>query len=290
MTLGRVAKTIGAQSYEGFLAQCPNVATDLQNAERDLRLSGGSEGQAVKWVECFANSTTKWQGKWNRQADEKATEIVKQRLAETGRAVLNSHDGPGARGYTTQPSIEGVPQMPDAHFQIIMRHRLRFAVCPAGARCQNRTRDGRVCGALLDQGGLHALTCETGPARTRRHNCIRDWVAKTLTACSDFSASTEQHVPQWGRLNPRTGEIERAILDVATRNGAGRLMFIGVRVTCELTSNADRLRSHAHKTGSAARDAVNEKRRRYPDTEIPAASLVPSCLNVEGALRKKPPA
>eukprot|EP00973_Karenia_brevis_P021011 2889494-Karenia_brevis.AAC.1 len=64
--------------------------------------------------------------------------------------------------------------MPDPHFRLALRRRLRLAVCPAGARCNHRRADGRVCGAELDPDGLHALTCEIGKARTLRHDNLRD--------------------------------------------------------------------------------------------------------------------
>eukprot|EP00973_Karenia_brevis_P044065 6105664-Karenia_brevis.AAC.1 len=71
--------------------------------------------------------------------------------------------------------------MPDPHFRVALRRRLRLAVCPAGARCQHRRDDGRVCGELLDANGHHALTC-LGRARNSRHDRLRDWAAKTHRA------------------------------------------------------------------------------------------------------------
>jgi hypothetical protein len=135
----------------------------------------------------------------------------------------------------------------------------------------------------LDAEGRHALVCEIGGARIHRHDKIRDWVAYTHRKCTGAMTVTEQHVPQWDRINPRTREIERAVMDVCTRDPRdGRTMYIDVKVTCELSENADRMRARAHKNGSAAAEGVNEKRRRYPASAVPGASLVPFVLETGG--------
>ena len=60
------------------------------------------------------------------------------------------------------------------------------------------------------------------------------------------------------------------------------MMYVDVRVTCELSENADRMRPRAHKDGSAAAESANEKRRRYPASKVPGASLVPFVLECGG--------
>ena len=140
-------------------------------------------------------------------------------LTDPGKAVVRAHSGPGAGAYL-QPTLEDMPAMPDAHFRIILRRRLRFSVCPPGSRCHHRRQDGSICREALEETGMHALKCEVGRARTHSHDRIRDWVASTHQKCTGAFADTEQHVPQWDRINPRTGELERAVLDVATRDPA----------------------------------------------------------------------
>eukprot|EP00973_Karenia_brevis_P029891 4120885-Karenia_brevis.AAC.1 len=50
-----------------------------------------------------------------------------------------------------------------------------------------------------------------------RHNRVRVWIAHTHKACTDVLAEVEQHVPAWDRFNRRTQQVERAVVDVATR-------------------------------------------------------------------------
>eukprot|EP00973_Karenia_brevis_P044041 6101810-Karenia_brevis.AAC.1 len=98
-----------------------------------------------------------------------------------------------------------------------------------------------------------------------RHDRVRDWTAHTHTACTGAMAEEEQHVPAWDRLNRRTQQVERAVLDVATRDVRdGRVLYIDTGITCALTTNLDRLHNRANRDGAAATQYVNEKHVRYP--------------------------
>ena len=112
----------------------------------------------------------KQQGNWSREADEKAAEARQEALNETCKAVLRARGGPGASDN-------------------------RYAQQESSTKIVPVTK-GRLCNAALDQSGLHALTCEYGIARKRRHDIIVKWVAKTHTACTGESTTMEQIVPE----------------------------------------------------------------------------------------------
>eukprot|EP00973_Karenia_brevis_P036029 4970206-Karenia_brevis.AAC.1 len=108
-------------------------------------------------------------------------------------------------------------------------------------------------------------------------------MAKTHKACTGALAETEQHVPQWDRVNPRTRILERAVLDVATRHPRdGHLLYMDARVTCELTTDPQRLRARANRDGAAANESVNEKHVRYPGSRVPGAELVAFVMECGG--------
>ena len=93
-------------------------------------------------------------------------------------------------------------------------------------------------------------------------------------------AVTEQRVSAWDRVNPATGDLEEARLDVATQDAAsGRKIFIDARVTCAHCGYAPRQRVRAGRDGAAASDAVREKRRRYPPS---GGELVPLVFEAGG--------
>eukprot|EP00973_Karenia_brevis_P022178 3051854-Karenia_brevis.AAC.1 len=65
-------------------------------------------------------------------------------------------------------------------------------------------------------------------------------------SCTGALTEEEQHVPAWDRLNRSTQQVERAVLDIATRDVKdGRVLYIDTGITCALTTNGDRLRARA---------------------------------------------
>ena len=205
------------------------------------------------------------------------------RLPVDEQVDLRSAGGPSAGGFIEPPVVfDGMQPkaMPDQHFCLMLRDRLRLSVCPPGATCQHRRRDGSLCGAALDARGKHALKCEVGPGREARHNALRDFTAEFHPKVSGYMAVTEQRVSAWDRVNPRTGDLEEARLDVATRDAAsGRKIFIDARVTCAHCGYAPRQRVRAGRDGAAACDAVRDKRRRYPPS---GGELVPLVFEAGG--------
>ena len=87
-------------------------------------------------------------------------------------------------------------------------------------------------------------------------------------------------VTAWDRTNPRTGLLEEARLDVATRDAAtGRKIFIDANVTCAHSGYEPRQRARAGKDGVAAADSVRGKRLRYPPQ---GGELVPLVFEAGG--------
>ena len=163
--------------------------------------------------------------------------------------------------------------MPDRHFLISLRDRLLLPVCQEGDRCQHRKQTGLLCGAYLDARGRHARACNAGGAVVARHNSIRDWTAAAWTQCTGTPAQTEQHVPQWDKIDPHTQEVEEAILDVATADlRTGSPLYVDVVVKTTYSEDPARLRARARKDGRAAAEAANRKRTRYADA---GTSLIP---------------
>ena len=98
-----------------------------------------------------------------------------------------------------------------------------------------------------------------------RHNSLRDFTASFHPKVSGDVANTEQRVTAWDRVNPRTGLLEEARLDVATRvAGSGRTVYVDANVTCAHSGYEPRQRARAGKDGVAAADSVRTKRLRYP--------------------------
>ena len=72
-------------------------------------------------------------------------------------------------------------------------------------------------------------------------------------------------MPAWDRVDPTTGRLEEARLDLSIRDPAeGRLVHVDWSVTCEHSAYAPRRHARAHKDGLAATQMVEVKRARYP--------------------------
>ena len=196
---------------------------------------------------------------------------------------LRTCGGPGAGGFLEAPvqyEDEQPKPMPDQHFVVSLRDRLRLAVCPDGATCQHRREDGSLCGQPLDARGKHAVKCEVGRSRTGRHDSLRDFTASFHPKVTGFVTATEQRVSAWDKVDPATGVLEEARLDVATRDGAtGRKIFVDASVTCAHCGYGPRQQARAGKDGVAAADVVRAKRRRYPPS---GGELVPLVFEAGG--------
>ena len=146
--------------------------------------------------------------------------------------------------------------------------------------CQHRKADGGVCGEPLDPGGWHARKCGCGGSRDYRHNSLRDWHAPFHQAQTGFFAVTEKRVPAWDRVDPVTGDLEEARLDVATRDAAtAQPVFVDWSATCGHGTYVPRRRARSNKDGLAASQAVDKKRVRYPPA---GGELVPAVLESGG--------
>ena len=136
------------------------------------------------------------------------------------------------------------------------------------------------CGEPLDRRGKHALKCAVGPFRGVRHDSLRDFTARFHRLVTGHAAETEQRVPAWDRVNPRTGVLQEAVLDVATRDAvSGRLIFVDTTVTCAHSGYAPCQRARANKDGLAASNTVDDKRARYPPC---GGELVPLAFEAGG--------
>ena len=113
-----------------------------------------------------------------------------------------------------------------------------------------------------------------------RHDSIRDWACASYNECAGLLANTEQRVPQWDLVDPDTGVVEEARLDVATSDvGTGAPLYYDVVVKCAFSTDAAVLHRRARRNGLAASDGAAAKRRRYAEA---GAALVPLALEAGG--------
>ena len=101
--------------------------------------------------------------------------------------------------------------------------------------------------------------------------------------------ATEEYVTAWDRPTDELDEkgnpkIERARLDVAYVDAAGRRAYVDIAVTSAATTSVDSRRRRAVKDGVAAADMVRTKRSRYPAAKLPNSPLTPFVVEALGRL------
>ena len=195
-------------------------------------------------------------------------------LDEDDRLTLRGCGGPRA-GAWLLPRQPGDPVIPDKHFVVDLKFRLGVDVCPPGARCRHRyAQDGTYCNEPLDSKGWHARKCGVGCSRTARHDALRDWHAPHHQQLTGYTATREQRVPPWDRVDPRSGEVKEAVLDVCTRDAvSGRPIYCDWTVTCEHSTYQPRRAALSNRDGKAAKEEADEKHRRYPPEHGELAAL-----------------
>ena len=274
--LPEVAAAVGTVSWATFSQQCDSVGDSIRKAEERMAQLGGGQLTAPDWVCCLFEPTAKLQGIWGHTLKSLNREAYLDQLSQDDKVDFRSFGGPGAGAFLESPvAREGETPtfVPDAHFTVALRDRLMLPVCPPGSTCHRRNKSGVICGQPLDPRGKHCKQCEFGPARIGRHDSLRDCAAGYHSRTTGLTVSTEQRVVAWDRVNPRTGEMEEARLDYATRDAiTGQPIFVDATVTCAFSGYAPCQRARARKDGLAAVSAVNGKRRRYPPS---GGDLVP---------------
>jgi hypothetical protein len=187
---------------------------------------------------------------------------------------LRSAGGAGAGGFLMPFETPG-DLFEDAQFRVACRLRLQVArpgalhVAKLSPHCKHRAKsDGTMCGEVLDNAGLHPLTCKCGGLITGRHDGARDWLAGLVgkSLGREAAAACEQYVPRWDRTKA-DGSVERARLDVVYLHG-GRRVFVDLAFVTARSRNGAAMRSQAARDGAAAEREEDDKRRRYPGPDL----------------------
>ena len=149
-----------------------------------------------------------------------------------------------------------------------------------GERTNHISQHALTCGAPLDTFGADARKCGVGGSKDARHDASRDFTAKSHKDVTDKLALKEQHVIVCDLVNPKTGELEEARLDVCTRDAVSKhLIYIDVMITCAHSIYGPRHRARSNNNGMTAMNAVDKKRDRYPPS---GGELVPLVFEAGG--------
>jgi hypothetical protein len=138
LALKQVAESVGATSWEGFRSRCSPLAHSLARAEAKLLEASGGNLQPVDWVSLLAQPQAKLQSTLSAKLQEHRKRVLLTTLGQGDKVDLRSAGGPEAGGFLEAPVLfkeEGDKAMPDQHFLVALRDRLRLRV-PSGGHLQ----------------------------------------------------------------------------------------------------------------------------------------------------------
>ena len=178
--------------------QAPGLAAALTQAA-DLVRAQGADDYSPDWSRRVGRSRRQIQKKIGEAIDEALVEELLAGVSAAAAADIRSAGGKG--GAFLGAPTEDEHLMPDTLMKVALCRRLRVAhpgrVAGAGAsHCQHKHRTGNhagnCCGKDLDRQGHHAEVCEAGGGVVRRHDRLRDWLAKWIADVTGRPARTEQ--------------------------------------------------------------------------------------------------
>ena len=291
-----VCRATGSNSAAHFTEECPAVVQSIEGAAAALREAGLVDYRFEPALH-FGKSFARQQHALTTDLNTELAARLVAALPAADAVDFRSAGGTGA-GAFLQLQTDPTHRLDDARLRVCLRARLRAshpahdfaATTEPPTHCHHRTEQGAFCGELLDERGLHAATCPTGPALTAGHNAIRDWLARWLTRSCGIAADTEQFEPRWDRRKPDgtpEGKLVRARLDVVCTDRKGVRTFVDVVCTHAGGSGLlgmVELEARAQENGRAAHHAAVQKRVRYPPHTVPGVSLVPFALEGLGRL------
>ena len=253
-----VCRHLAAPDLPALRDVLPGLALALDAAARDLRGCGAAPPPLFT-PETDEAARSARQRILVEACQTKAADAHVEGLDASNRAVVRSAGGPGG-GAWLQHGCAGGEALANSEWQVAVRLRAGLSLCTPGACCMHRKPDGGACGARLDPLGAHAMACKSGGAVVRRHNLVRDLLARQVTECLHVPALTEQVVPAWAR-----GTTE-ARLDVVYRQDSGVTAYLDCAVTsCHARDVAA---VAAVRDGAAAARLEVAKHRRYPGQRL----------------------
>ena len=201
-----------------------------------------------------------------------ATQAFATAPSKFHRENLISSGGCGVGKFWSTVPSHPAQHMDNDHFKMSAAIRLGIVEVPRGAVCQieKATKNGcdDKCLQSIRMPLTHPHLCRVGPARLRPHNAIRDKLAHLLHRAG-ARCDKERAVPDLYRVDPDSGRVTEAILDVVSSFPGGiSQTLLDVTVRCP---HAGRYEKADSRCGDAAAGGEWDKQERYGDCVSPVA-------------------
>ena len=219
------------------------------------------------------------QREWCREISLARQTTVISQVGRRHAAAWRSGATPAAAKYLTAPDSQG-KLMTDETFQAAARRKFGLSPLPptvkTASQCQNRKADGQKCNAPLGELCHHGDACEAGGGSLRRHDSLRDTIAKHIATNLPATVHTEQRIPSLDKQTDK-GTQEARLDIVVSHEGATYLVDVTVCNTASPDPSYEG--ACARRDGHAALVREDKKRIRYNSQQ-----LVPLVFEVGGRI------
>ena len=250
-----VLQRLGLSDREDLLRYCPGLRPVLQHLQHTVNALTQEEAAQQAPDTEPPNATQRRLTRHRRHAEW--TQWLRRTQTEPHqRAWALSTTGKGAGAWLGPPTRPD-HHLADDHFRVAVRHRLGGTVRAAQGPCPFKKEDGTPCNGTADAYGRHTLCCSYGGFMVKRHNTLRDTIARALREAGICDIGVEPWVrPPNGPGNPGL----RA--DLRCTDSDGQWAFLDLTVV-HPASQQSLQAGGAHAQGTAARLAEQAKRRKY---------------------------
>jgi hypothetical protein len=265
--LAHVAQQMGIQSFSEFCHLWPEWLAAIKIHEARLQTQEGQAADKSRWTAAFSKASPKAQAAHSTKIAAKEAQNIKRLLTPNDNERLLQQSGPGAAAFLSPG--EGMPVLPNTHFEVALRRRLMFAdpISNGSNTCCHQSGTHPCAAPINKDGGKHAVSCHVGGGVQARHDDVKGSVAEWV---DDLGLKTkkEQLMPKWNT------EDAQAVLDIVFIDRRGKQLSIDVSIV----DGADGRAPAKH----AITRREREKHRRYPGSD-----MIPFVLDCRGRWGKE---
>ena len=251
--LPKILQRLSVDSVSALVSASPWAARSLPNVSATFRAIVHDTSVEIGDPNAFASQHLMALAPLAAARDGVTTELASR---PRSAAALRSAGGPGAFTWMLAPS-EPAHHHSDAQFAISIRTRLGMAIPGCHGVCQHRRPNGEICGAALDQLGIHARYCSIGGWLVRRHDAARDVLGEW---CEEHNCLVQREVTL---PNAHPDRPEARMDLVVYSPGCSSPAYIDVSIVSAL-SQAALSGGAANHDGRASEIAARGKHKDYP--------------------------
>ncbi|CAK0909948.1 unnamed protein product [Prorocentrum cordatum] len=250
-----VLQRLGLRDRDDLLHYCPGLRPAPHRPQSSVNALTQEEA-SQQAPDTEPPDTTQRRFTRHRRRAEWTQRLRRTQTEPRQRAWAPSTTGKGA-GARLGPPTRPDHHLADAHFRMAVRHRLGGLARAADGPCPFRKEDGTLCAGTVDANGRHALCCSYGGFMVKRHNNLRDTIARALREAGICDIAVEPWIRQPtgpGNPGPRA--------DLRCADSDGQRAYLDLTIA-HPASQQSLQAGGAHAQGAAARLAEQANRRKY---------------------------